>query len=302
MNFQTLIETFQSTASEWANGLLQLAPNLLAAGLVLVMFWLLARVARSLVRRGLTHVLSNQQARSLVSTISYLAVLAGGLMAALNILNLEKTVTSLLAGVGIVGLALGFAFQDLAANFMSGIFMSFRRIFSHGDVIEAAGIMGKVVEVDLRSTWIRTFEGQMICVPNRKLFESPLINYTRSGERRVDITVGVGYDCDLEKAKQAAIEAINEVEPKDEGRDVDVYYKSFGASSIDMSVRFWIRYPEQDFLEAQSRAVTEIKRAFDENGIDIPFPIRTLDLPRTDAQAGSHLKLEMVHANGANES
>ena len=299
MSLETIIETFQTTIVEWGESLLGSLPNLVAAVLSILGFWLLARAARSVVRRALGHVVDNRQALSLLSTVSYLAVLFAGLSVALNILNLEKTVTSLLAGVGIVGLALGFAFQDLAANFMSGIFMSFRQIFRHGDLIEAGDILGKVEAMDLRSTWVKTFEGQLICIPNRKLFEAPLINYTRSGCRRVDVDVRVSYDSDLEEVKEAAIEAVEDVPERDTSKDTAIVFEGFGASSIDLSVRFWIEYPDQDFLAARSNAVLGIKRVFDERGIRIPFPIRTLDLPR--ASEDSSLELVLAQADGTSD-
>ena len=119
----------------------------------------------------------------------------------LSILQLDKAVTSILAGAGIIGLALAFAFQDIAANFISGIFISFRKPIKLGDVVKINDYMGKVEQINLRDTIILTFQGQMVIIPNKDVFQSPIENYSLLGRRRLDLVVGVSYGDDLEKVK-----------------------------------------------------------------------------------------------------
>ncbi len=262
----------------WAEALVANLPNFAAAVLVVVGFWLLARLARSLAGRLLGRVSDHANLNRLLATLGYGAVLATGLFVALGILNLDKTVTSLLAGVGIIGLALGFAFQDTAENFIAGILLSVRRPFADHDIIETNGHMGTVERITLRTTVLRTFAGQIVHVPNSEVFQNPLVNFSRAGTRRVEIAVGVSYDDDLEEAKRIAVEAVEQIESRDRSRDVELFYEEFGGSSINFKVRFWIDFAKQvEYLAARSEGIMRIKRAFDENGISIPFPIRTLD-------------------------
>src|SRR5699024_379028 len=128
-----------------------------------------------------------------------------GIFAALSILNLDGTVKSLLAGAGIVGLALGFAFQDIAANLISGILLSMRHPFGKGDIIESHDYYGYVQKISLRNTVIKTPQGQFVYIPNKVVYENPFINYTKNFERRVDLDIGVSYADDHEKAKRVAI-------------------------------------------------------------------------------------------------
>lgn len=253
-------------------------PNLMVALLVVLLFWLAAVLVRKAIRQGLSHTPLALPIRNLLVSLVGVAIVTTGFFTALGVMGLDKTVTSLLAGVGILGLALGFALQSIAANFMAGVFLSVRRPFSIGDVIETNDFFGTVREINLRSTVLHRPTGQLVRIPNKEVFETPLVNYTSTGRRRVDLTVGVSYGDDLEQAERLAIEAVEGVPGRLSGEPVELYYEGFGDSSIELVVRFWIPFRRQtEFLAAQSEAVKRIKSAFDQGGVTIPFPIRTLD-------------------------
>jgi small conductance mechanosensitive channel len=262
----------------WGRDFVLLLPNLAVAVLVLVGFWLLARVVRSVLRRVLARVSHSVQVNKLLSQAVYLAVLAAGVFIALGILGLQKTVASLLAGAGILGLALGFAFQDIAANLMAGIYLSVRHPFRHGHLIKTNDYFGTVQRIRLRWTEVWTQQGQLALIPNKQIFENPILNYTALGRRRIDMTLGVSYGDDLKKARQVAMRAVEEVSTRDSSREVELFYDEFTDSSISFTVRFWIPFAKQtDYLAARSEAIIRIKQAFDAEGITIPFPVTTLD-------------------------
>jgi small conductance mechanosensitive channel len=261
----------------WVEDLILLIPNFIGAVLIVLAAGFAARLARRAVRGVLDRTSSYEQVNHLLATIVYVIVLAVGIFIALGVLDLDKAVTSLLAGAGIIGLALGFAFQDLAANFIAGILLSIRRPFVVGDIIETSDYMGTVVEVNLRSTRVRTFQGPIAIIPNSQVFQNPVETYS-TGERRVDLGCGVAYGDDLVKARQLALDAVKGLDMVDPNRPVDLYFNEFGDSSINFTLRFWLSFQKQtDFLHAQSEAIIAVKKAFDDNGITIPFPIRTLD-------------------------
>ena len=270
----------------WGRDFVLLLPNLLVAVAVLVGFWGLAKLARSLLTRVLRRVSHSEQVNRVLGNAVFLALLAAGLFVALGILGLQKTVASLLAGAGILGLALGFAFQDIAANLMAGIYLSVRRPFRRGHLIKAQDYFGIVQEVNLRWTELLTQQGQLVLIPNKQVFENPIMNYTIRGSRRVDITLGVSYGDDLEKARQVALEAIASLPGLMPDRQVELFYEEFAESSIDFTLRFWIPFQSQrDYLAARSDAIIAIKKAYDEAGIRIPFPTRTLDFPVRGGEA-----------------
>ncbi|MES1243288.1 MAG: mechanosensitive ion channel family protein [Acidobacteriota bacterium] len=262
----------------WGRAFVLALPNFLLAVGTVVAFWLLARAARNLVHRLLRRVSHSEQVTYLLAQGVYIAVLTAGMFAALGILGLQKTVASLLAGAGIIGLALGFAFQDIAANLMAGIYLSVRRPFRRGHLIKTQDYFGIVQEVNLRWTEVLTQQGQLVLIPNKQVFENPIMNYTARGTRRVDITLGVSYGDDLEKARQVAIESLESLPGRLPDRPVEMFYEEFAESSIDFTIRFWIPFQSQkDYMAARSEAIVVLKKAFDAAGIQIPFPTRTLD-------------------------
>lgn len=262
----------------WMHQLVLLLPNLLLAVLVVVLTWLLARLVRSMVARLLKRVSHSEQVNWLVAQAVYVGVFAAGTFIALGILGLDKTVASLMAGAGIVTLALGFAFQDIAANLLAGIYLSVRRPFRRGHTIKAQDYFGTVNQINLRRTEMYTPQGQLVLIPNKQVFENPIMNYSTLGRRRVDLSVGVSYGDDLIKAKEVAIRAVEDIPERLAERPIELYYEEIGESSINFVIRFWIPFSKQgDYLAARSEAILRIKQAFDAEGITMPFPTRTLD-------------------------
>lgn len=262
----------------WLNSLILVIPNMVVALGIVVITALIARLVENLAHRAMNRVTGQKTLNSLASTIAKVLTFAIGLFVALGVMGLDKTVTSLLAGAGVVGLALAFAFQDIAQNFMSGILLALRRPVAAGDIVETNDFFGTVLEVNLRSTILRTPQGEHVIIPNSKVIQSPVKNYSRTGQHRVDISCGVAYGDDLEKVEKLAVECLEGLDFIDSTRPVDFYYTEFGDSSINFKLRFWIEYKSQaDFLRAQSTAIKALKVAFEQAGVTIPFPIRTLD-------------------------
>jgi small conductance mechanosensitive channel len=262
----------------WGRAFILQLPNLAVAVCMVVAFWLLARLVRNLALRFLRRVSHSEQVNQLVAQTFYVALIAAGAFVALGILGLQKTVASLLAGAGILGLALGFAFQDIATNFMAGIYLSVEHPFRRGHLIKSKDWFGVVQEVSLRWTQILTQQGQLVLIPNKQVFENPIMNYTIRGKRRVDLTVGVSYGDDLEQVRQVALAAVEGIPGRVKDKEAELFYDEFAESAITFSLRFWIEAQNQaDYLRARSEAIERLKRAFDDHGITLPFPTRTLD-------------------------
>lgn len=262
----------------WLKTLVLMLPNLLIAILVLVVSFFVARLLRRTSDNLLLRFTHSSALNNLVGTVVYFSVVVLGIFFSLSILKLDKTVTTLLAGAGIIGLALGFAFQDIAANFISGVIIAFRKPFVVGDVIDTNEHFGTIERINLRTVDLRRPTGELVKVPNRKVFESAVINYSHYGIRRIDLAVGISYAEDLERVQRVVREAMVDIPKMVTSKEVEVVYNEFGDSSINFLVRFWIQYKRQtDFVFAKSDAIIRIKKAFDQNNIVIPFPIRTID-------------------------
>jgi small-conductance mechanosensitive channel len=297
MEIGNMYELVSGKLEEWLTTTIEMLPNLAVALLVVLVFYVIAKGIRRFAGNVLSRVTANKTVTGLVQTIMGVSVIGIGVFIALSILNLDGMVTSLLAGAGIIGLALGFAFQDIASNFISGVLLSIRHPFGIGDIIETNSLFGTVEKLNLRNTVIRTPQGQIIYVPNKVVYGNPFINYTKNGQRRIDLACGVSYGDDLEKARKVAIEAIQELDMRDTSKDVELYFDEFGGSSVNFKLRFWIAFDKlPQYWGAQSEAIIALKKAFDENNIMIPFPIRTLDF---GIRGGEKLSASMV-SNGNN--
>lgn len=263
---------------EWIKSFFEMLPNFVVALFVLILFYVLGKFARRLVGNLLSKITNNKTITSLLETIIGISIVGIGVFIALSVMQLDGAVTSLLAGAGIIGLALGFAFQDIASNFISGVILSIRHPFGIGDIIETNEFYGTVQKLNLRNTIIRTVTGQIVYVPNKRVFENPLQNFTTTGLRRIDLSCGISYGDDLENVRKITTKAVQNVENVLDENGIEFYYDEFGDSSINFKVRFWVRFrTNPEFWSARSEAIIAIKKAFDENDIMIPFPIRTLD-------------------------
>ncbi|MEL7363586.1 MAG: mechanosensitive ion channel family protein [Bacteroidota bacterium] len=283
LNVSDLASTLIDKLAGWVEGFVLLLPNLVAALLVVLLFVLLARSARSLVTALMNKISGRESGAStsvasLLGTMAYTGVLAAGVFIALGLIGLDRAVTTLLAGAGVLGLALGFAFQDIAANFIAGVLIAVRSPFDLGDLVQTNGHMGTISDINLRATHVRTFQGQEVIIPNSQVYQNPLVNYTEIGARRIDLGCGVGYGDDLQHAEDVAKTALSAVSTRDPERDVTLFWTEFGDSSINFVASYWVAFQGQaDFLSAQSEGIKRLKTAFDEGGVTIPFPIRTLD-------------------------
>lgn len=278
LEIQNAIQLVTGKVEAWLEKLIAMLPNFVVAVIVLLLFYVIAKIIKRFSYRLFRRISGRESLNELFSNVLYFAVLAVGFFIALSTLQLTQAVQTLLAGVGIIGLALGFAFQDITANFISGILIVVRRPFEIGDIIEAEDQVGTVTNINLRITTIRTFQGLDVLIPNKQLFQNVVINYTHTPERRVDLAVGVSYGDDLKKVKEITLKAVQGLNSIDRTKDVTLFYDEFGDSSINFKVRFWAKSAGQiDFLTARSDAIMAIKEAYDANDIMIPFPIRTLD-------------------------
>jgi len=281
----------------WGSTFVLLLPNILIAAVLLALGFYVGKFIRRLALKLIGKISHNTTLVSLFATIIYIAFILIVIFTVLTILNLDKAVTSILAGAGIIGLALAFAFQDIAANFMSGIFISFRKPIKVGDIVEISGFMGKVAEVNLRDTVVNTFTGPIVIIPNKDVFQNPVTNYSRLNKRRFDLEIGVSYGDDLEKVKQVTLDAVKDIEEISKTQETTLFFTSFGDSSINFAVRMWIDSAELKlYKKVGSDAIMKIKKAYEENGIMIPYPIHTLDFDMKGGKTLSDMELNTKSA------
>ena len=212
----------------------------------------------------------------LLGSLASVAMSALGLLIAAVVVFPTFRPGDLLAGLGITSVALGFAFKDILQNWLAGVFILWRRPFQIGDEIRTRDHEGRVEEINVRATVLRTFDGERLVVPNSDVYTNAVLVKTACTSRRVRITVGVGYLDDLEQARAVLRRVVEETEGvlRDPGPWVHVL--ELAPSEVKFAVYFWATPAQANVLAVTDRVVTGVKQALDEAGIDIPYPHRVV--------------------------
>jgi small conductance mechanosensitive channel len=215
---------------------------------------------------------------NIITKIAAILVVAVGFFLALGVLNLNKTLETLIGAAGVSGLVIGLALQGTLSNTFAGVVLSFRKSIELGHWVETNGFSGEVVEISLKNFVIKEADNNMVMIPNTSILQNSLKNYALTKKMRVVFRCGVGYESDLELVRTITKETIAKTfSPIDSPDQVEFFYEEFGGSSINFLCRFWIDAQSViEEIKAKSTAIIEIKKAFDKENINIPFPIRTL--------------------------
>lgn len=255
-------------------------PAVFAAVVVLAAFWLLYRLTRIplkavLERAGLHPALVS----TLVDNVYKLTILVFALVMAAGQLGIN--VAAALAGIGVAGLAVGFAAQDSLANIIAGFTIFLDKPFQVGDWIHVAGQAGEVSGITMRSTRIRTRNNTYVIIPNQKIIDEVLVNHSKHGATRVDVPVGIAYKEHIPQAREVLLKAIPDVDGVLRDRAAEVVVVALSNSSVDLEVRVWIdNASEQEPITA--RVVEASKLALDAAGIQIPYPHLQLFVDNVD--------------------
>ena len=265
------MQAWLSTAQELA---VQYGLRILAAVVVLIVGRWVARGVRRVVERLMERGRLDPTIIKFAGNLTYIALLAFTILAALNQLGIQTT--SFIAVLGAAGLAIGLALQGSLSNFAAGFLMILFRPFRVGDYIEAAGTAGTVEEIQIFTTTLRTPDNKVVIVPNAKLTADNIVNWSAKGTRRVDMVFGIGYGDDIDRAREV-IQSIIDADPrvlKDPAPVVAVY--QLGQSSVDFVARPWVK--SDDYWDFWFETTEKVKKAFDAAGISIPFPQQDVHL------------------------
>ena len=244
-------------------------------GVAIALFFVgrwLAKFLRRFVKKSLGKTRIDRTLVAFASNMSYYVIMAFVLLAILGRLGIETT--SLIALIGAAGLAIGLSLQGSLANFAAGILLIIFRPFRVGDWIEVSGISGHVEDIELLTTMLRTLDSRTVVIPNRKLTDDNIINYSTVGILRLDLVVGVAYDSDLKQVKTVIRQVLSEDERILLEPAPTVGVLELADSSINVAVRPWVN--TADYMPVSLSVYEAIKIGFDEVGIEIPFPQRDL--------------------------
>ncbi len=248
--------------------------NVIAAIAIFFIGQWIAKLMSRLVRRLVTRANVDPTLGSFVVTLTYYVIVAFVVIAALNRLGIQTA--SLIAVLGAAGLAVGLALQGSLSNFAAGVLIIIFRPFNVGDLIESAGVLGTVEEIQLFTTSLTTLDNKRVIVPNSSLTGNNIINYTVTGKLRVDTVIGVSYNSDIDHVKRVIFEVLNNDSLVLKDPEPTVAVLELADSSVNFAVRPWAK-PE-DYWTVYFNTYENVKKRLDAEGIAIPFPQRDVHL------------------------
>lgn len=271
-----LIQSFQDS---W-NSFVEQIPSLLAAILVITLGIFIANKLTDLSRKFIagksTDPLMTNFLIKAIKTVFVIIVIMFGLKVA----GLDGIATGVLTAAGASAVILGFAFKDIGENFISGIILSFNRPFNINDTVSIGDIFGKVKSMEFRYTKLKTFDGKDVYIPNSDVIKKPVFNFTEDGYFRMEFTVGIAYENDIDKAKKIILDTMNShpLSLKDEDRESFVMTDELGVNSVNIKVFFWVVAEDyrRDALMIRSEMIDQVKINLLTNGISMPANIQEL--------------------------
>ena len=273
LNFPVITAILSNWISSGSNWLLKHAPDQLLKFLVFVLILFSTRMVAKLTSRVVLkavvqpHLRMSKLMQDFFVSMSSKLIYFIGILIAFSKIGLD--LAPVLTGFGVAGIIIGFALQDTLSNFASGMMLLIYRPFDVGDLVEAGGVSGKVSSMSLVNTTIKTFDNQIIILPNSKIWGDVIKNVTHERLRRVDMVFGIGYEDSIEKAEKILAEIVDAHPAALKKPEPNIRVHTLGASSVDFIVRPWVK--TDDYWDVYWDVTREVKLRFDKEGISIPF-------------------------------
>lgn len=268
-----------SIALYWNKFLLSLPRIMMGIILLVIVFYIAAYIARLLKKR-----LSGRDHDPLfvrfISKISKVAVIICGIILAMQTLGLTGVAGGLLAGAGVSAFILGFAFKDIAENFLGGVILAFNRPFSLNDTIVIREFSGHVIALNFRTTHIKTFDEGDVFIPNSIVIKEPLTNLTRDGKIRLNFVVGIAYEDNIANAIAAILEVLESVEDVKQDIKPFTVVEELSVSTVNLKVYFWANTFDyrKGVLQIKSEVITKVKETLEAKGFSLPADIQEIKL------------------------
>jgi small conductance mechanosensitive channel len=247
--------------------------NLLAALVILVIALYLARILSGILRRVLDQRKIPLGVIQLFTQLTYWTIIVCGVIMALQRFF---NVTAFLAGLGIAGLTVGLALQDVMKNFVAGVILLVQQPFHVGETIGVKGFDGTITAIDLRATEMRASDGRLVILPNSDVLVNPIVNYSRTHQRLVELSLNLPLTCEPNTVKQILMDAGRDIEGFLYKPEPAVAFVNLTNSAIQVNLSFWVDVKKNDVGRVRDAVLLKIKTAFSEQGIEIPHPIQAV--------------------------
>lgn len=247
--------------------------DLLAALAIFVIGLYLARILSAIVQRLLNNRKVPLGVVQLFSQLTYWTIIVSG-----GILALQRffDVTAFLAGLGIAGLTVGFALQDVMKNFVAGVILLVHQPFYVGESIGIKGFDGTITAIDLRVTEMRATDGRLVILPNADVLVNPIINYSRTNQRQVELSLNLPLTCEPETVRQILMDVGKDIPGFLSKPEPTVTFVNLTDSAMQMTFSFWVDVTKNNTAHAKEAVLLKIKSAFGEQGIEMPHPVQAV--------------------------
>jgi small-conductance mechanosensitive channel len=269
-NFDTSV--VRDTIRGLGESFLAQLPYIVIGLIVFAVFLIVARVIRKVVHEAGERTRLDITLADLLGRLASFGVTILGLFVAAVIIFPAFKPGDLVAGLGITSVAIGFAFKDVLQNFFAGILILWRRPFVVGDQIKTREYEGTVEDINVRSTRLKTYDGERAVLPNGDVYTNAILVRTAYDKRRVRFTVGIGYPDSIEKARATIMRVLEDTEGVLPDPGPWVYVTELAGSSVNFTVYFWVKPEQANVLKVSDRVATGIKLALDAAHIDMPYP------------------------------
>lgn len=266
------------TVTEMATEFFEQLPLIGVGIVVFIIFLVVASIARKIIVSAAQKASFDSMLTSLLARIGYIIVVVIGIFVAATVIFPGITPGSLIAGLGIGSVALGFAFKDIMQNLLAGFLILLYRPFKIGDQIKINEFEGTVEDINVRATKIKTYDGERVVIPNSDLYMDSVLVRTAFPSRRTKITVGIGYDESHEQAREILMNVLKNTEGVLDEPAPDVDVVELADSSVNMKMLYWTDSQQSSTRKTADRVVSAAKTELDKAGIEIPFPQRVVEI------------------------
>ncbi len=264
----------RNSFSDLLASVLRWIPHFAGAIVLTFIFWGLARINRKIAKFLISHARFDANLRQLFIALTFYGTWTVGALAILSTIGLDSG--SIATTLGISGFVLGFAFKDILSHFFAGFMLLMGRQFHIGDQIVVKEFEGTVERIELRALYLRTYDNRLVIIPNGDVFTSIVTSNTASPHRRREFIIGIGYEDDIDRAQEVALETVRGTDGVAEDPPPDVLIDELAASTVNLRIRFYASSQRADYMRVGSRCMRRVKDAFDHEHISMPTDIQTV--------------------------
>ncbi len=258
----------------------QSIPLFVIALLILAMTWAALKLVLLVADKTALKRVSNNLLREVARKSLAVPVALLGLYLVLKVSGMTRLAMTVVGGTGLIGLVIGFAFRDIAENFLASILLSMQNPFRYGDLIQVAGYQGYVQRVNTRGTLLMTLEGNHVQIPNSTIYKETIENFSANPNCRFDFVVGIGYDVPVTRAQETAMKILTDHPAILDDPEPQVLVEQLGAATVNLRVFAWVNAQKHSWLKVKSSLIRLVKSGFEDQGFEMPDEQREIIFPR----------------------